>query len=118
MNGYNWSRGPALGCEKRDEIRKRTSLYLVLPDRLVFLSDLPSNGDTSYAGIVVEDGVLSISYYTSPPGRDYFWLLGMVSDSSIEMARIKVEDLERLADEKLHGMKRGRFSNHPYSPTG
>ena len=32
--------------------RKRTSLYLVEPERLVYLSDLPSAGDTSYAGVV------------------------------------------------------------------
>ncbi len=80
---------------------KRTSLYLVLPDRLVFLSDLPSNGDTAYAGVVVEEDTVLVSYYTSPIGRDYIWLMGMLSNSSIEMARFKIEDLEKLADEKL-----------------
>lgn len=80
---------------------KRTSLYLVLPDRLVFLSDLPSNGDTAYAGVVVEEDTVLVSYYTSPIGRDYIWLMGMLSNSSIEMARFKVADLEKLADEKL-----------------
>ncbi len=79
---------------------KRTSLYLVEPDRLVFLSDLPSCGDTSYAGVVVDDREVLISYYTSPLGRDYPWLLGMISNSSIEMARLKIDDLEKLADEK------------------
>ena len=34
--------------------RKRTSLFLVEEDRLVWLSDLPSAGDTSYAGVVVQ----------------------------------------------------------------
>jgi hypothetical protein len=80
---------------------KRTSLYLVLSDRLVFLSDLPSCGDTTYAGVVVEGEDVLISYYTSPPGRDYIWLMGMLSKSSIEMARLKVKDLEKLADSKL-----------------
>jgi hypothetical protein len=79
---------------------KRTSLYLVRPDRLVFLSDLPSCGDTSYAGVVIDGEDILISYYTSPPARDYIWLLGMLSKSSIEMARLKIRDLERLADEK------------------
>ena len=83
--------------------RKRTSLYLVEPDRLVFLSDLPSCGDTSYAGVVVEEGGVLISYYTSPPGRDWFWLMGMLSNSSIEMARFKIDALEKLADEKVKG---------------
>lgn len=82
---------------------KRTSLYLVLPDRLVFLSDLPSNGDTSYAGVVVEEDSVLICYYTSPLGKDYPWLMGMLSNSSIEMARFKIKDLEALADEKLKG---------------
>jgi hypothetical protein len=39
--------------------------------------------------------------YTSPPGRDWPWLLGMLSNSSIEMARFKTAALEKLADEKL-----------------
>lgn len=81
--------------------RKRTSLYLVLPDRLVFLSDLPSCGDTSYAGVVIDGDNVLISYYTSLIGRDYPWLLGMLSKSSIEMARFKIEALENLANEKL-----------------
>lgn len=80
---------------------KRTSLYLVLPDRLVFLSDLPSCGDTAYAGVAAEDDSVLISYYTSPVGRDYIWLLGMLSKSSIEMVRFKIQALENLAAEKL-----------------
>jgi hypothetical protein len=80
---------------------KRTSLYLVLPDRLVFLSDLPSNGDTSYTGVVVEEDSVLISYYTSPLGRDFPWLMGMLSNSAIEMARFKIKDLEALTEEKL-----------------
>jgi len=78
--------------------RKRTSLYLVEDDRLVFLSDLPSCGDTSYAGVIVEGDDIFIDYYTSPPGRDYPWLLGMISKSSIEMVKFKVDALEKLAD--------------------
>ncbi|MBI4831793.1 MAG: exo-alpha-sialidase [Candidatus Lindowbacteria bacterium] len=85
---------------------KRTSLYLVLSERLVFLSDLPSSGDTSYAGVVLDAEDILISYYTSPPNRDYIWLLGMLSKSSIEMARLKIKDLEKLADQKLEGERR------------
>jgi hypothetical protein len=80
---------------------KRTSLYLVEPDRLVFLSDLPSCGDTAYGGVVVENDEIITSYYTSPPGRDYPWILGMLSKSSIQLARFKKSALEKLADEKL-----------------
>ncbi len=81
--------------------RKRTALYLVEPDRLVFLSDLPSNGDTSYGGVVVDDEYVLLSYYTSPLGKDYPWLVGMLSNTSIEMARFKIADLEKLAEGKL-----------------
>ena len=80
---------------------KRTSLYLVLPDRLVFLSDLPSNGDTAYAGVIVEEDRVLISYYSSPLGKDFPWLMGMLSNSAIMMARCKIKDLEALADRKL-----------------
>jgi hypothetical protein len=87
--------------------RKRTSLYLVLPDRLVFLSDLPSCGDTAYAGAVVDGEKVLISYYTSPRGRDYFWLMGMLSNSAIEMAAFGTENLEKLTEEKLAEQPRG-----------
>ena len=80
---------------------KRTSLYLVLPDRLVFLSDLPSCGDTAYGGVVVESESILLCYYTSPIGRDYIWLMGMLSNSSIEMARITIEALESLTCVKV-----------------
>lgn len=81
--------------------RKRTSLYLVEPHQLVFLSDLPSCGNTAYGGAVVEEDSVLICYYSSPPGKDWFWLMGMLSNSSIEMARFKIADLEKLGEQKL-----------------
>lgn len=81
--------------------RKRTALYVVEPDRLVRLSDLPSSGDTSYAGVALHEGALWISYYTSDPTRDWPWLLGMFLPSQIRMARIPLERLEALAGEKM-----------------
>ncbi len=92
LGGAKW-RGSCWG-------RKRTSLYLVEKNRLVFLSDLPSCGDTAYAGAVVDEDSVLICYYTSPPGKDWFWLMGMLSKSSIEMARFKIADLEKLVREK------------------
>jgi len=77
--------------------RKRTSLFLVQEDDLVGLSDLPSAGDTSYAGVVIRGDDLYICYYTSAIDRDYPWLLGMVRPSSIRMARIDLPSLEILA---------------------
>ncbi len=77
--------------------RKRTALFLVREDGLVWLTDLPSAGDTSYAGAVVQGDTLYVSYYTSPIGRDYPWILGMLSPSEIRIARVSLPDLERLA---------------------
>lgn len=51
--------------------KKRTAIYEVLPDRLIHLFDLPSNGDTAYTGVVVKDGIVHVSYYTCPIEKDY-----------------------------------------------
>lgn len=75
--------------------KKRTALYRVEPDRLLYLSDLPSAGDTAYAGVVVRGEDAYISYYTSDIRRDYPWLLGMISASEIRIARIHLPDLEK-----------------------
>ena len=77
--------------------RKRTSIFLVEQDGLRYLTDLPSAGDTSYAGVVIQGNELCASYYTSPLGRDYTWLLGMLRPSNIRMARIDLPALEQLA---------------------
>ncbi len=80
--------------------RKRTAIFLVEPDRLVHLTDLPSAGDTSYAGVVVRDGAAWISYYTSDISSDYPWLLGMLAASDIRLARVSLEKLEAVATMK------------------
>ena len=77
--------------------RKRTSIFRVEPDRLVRLSDLPSAGDTSYAGAVMHDGELFVDYYTSRIDRDYPWLLGMFLPTDIRMARIPLDALAALS---------------------
>jgi len=78
--------------------RKRTSLFLVEEDALIYLSDLPSNGDTAYTGVVIKDGYVYISYYTNDIERDYTWLIGVVSPSAIRIAKIKLSRLEKVAD--------------------
>jgi hypothetical protein len=75
--------------------RKRTSLFAVEETRLIYLGDLASGGDTSYAGGVVVGDELIASYYTSR--RDYTWILGMFRPSDIRMARISLPALERKA---------------------
>ena len=77
--------------------KKRTSLYLVEETRLVHLTDLPSAGDTSYAGIVTRGDELYVSYYTSRIKEDPTWVVGMFSSSDIRMARISLPEMERLA---------------------
>ncbi len=77
--------------------RKRTALFRVEPERLVHLADLPSSGDTSYAGVAVHEGDLFVDYYTSPIDRDWPWLLGMFLPTEIRMARIRLADLRALS---------------------
>jgi hypothetical protein len=78
--------------------RKRTALYRVEPDRLVHLSDLPSAGDTSYAGAVVRDGALWVDWYTSRIDRDVPWLLGMFLPTELRLGRIPLDALLALSD--------------------
>ncbi len=80
--------------------RKRTSLFQVKPEGLIYLTDLPSAGDTSYAGLVQHGNDLYVDYYTSDVNRDWFWLMGMVSPSEIRMAHINLPALEKLAQVK------------------
>jgi hypothetical protein len=80
--------------------RKRTALYEVNERGLTHLSDLPSAGDTSYAGVVLRDGFAYIDYYTSAIERDYPWFLGMFLPTDIRMARISLDALVALADAK------------------
>jgi hypothetical protein len=77
--------------------RKRTSIFLVEPDKLTRLTDFPSAGDTSYAGIVIRGDELFASYYTSSIKRDPVWVQGMFAPTDIRMARVSLPALERLA---------------------
>ena len=81
--------------------RKRTSLFAVDETGLRYLCDLPSAGDTSYAGIVVRGDELIASYYTTDPKRDVPWAIGMFGPTHIRMARIDLPALERLAGARM-----------------
>jgi hypothetical protein len=78
--------------------RKRTSLYEVTEKGLVFLSDFPSAGDTSYGGCVLKDGYLYASYYSSTVEADWPWYVGMLSPSDIRIAKVALDKIEALAD--------------------
>jgi hypothetical protein len=95
---YQADRLAALSEQGSAFSRKRISLFLVKEDGLTYLSDLPSSGDTSYAGAVVQGDVAYVSYYTSPIDRDYPWLIGMLSPTDIRMAKISLPSLARLAE--------------------
>ena len=99
--------------------RKRTALFRVnlpsgYPDRpdivaedeefkslgLSHLCDLPSSGDTSYAGVVVTSKKILISYYTNDPNTDYPWIFGMLRPTCIRIASIDVENIKIFEDKK------------------
>ena len=79
--------------------KKRTSLFEVRQNGLAYLTDLPSDGDTSYVGLVIVGDTAYASYYTSPIAHDYAWILGMLSPSQVRMAKIDLKALEALADQ-------------------
>lgn len=72
---------------------KRTALFSVEPDKLTYISDMPSSGDTSYAGVIIHDGQIYAEYYTSDVSKDYGWLLGMLLPSNIHMVNISTTNL-------------------------
>jgi hypothetical protein len=77
--------------------QKRTAVFLVKEniDGLTHLTDLPSCGDTSYAGVAITGGKVFISYYTNDTGRDHPWVLGMLLPTHIQIAEIEIETLLR-----------------------
>lgn len=82
--------------------KKRTAIFEVLPDRLIHLFDLPSNGDTAYTGVVLKDAKVYISYYTCPIEKDYPWIIGICfkSKTDVRMATFTIEGLLKVANSK------------------
>jgi len=77
--------------------RKRTSLFefvnLSTRPTLKYISDLPSSGDTSYGGVIIQGDRLYMCYYSSDPTKDYGWLLGMILPSDIYMVNMSIASL-------------------------
>lgn len=67
---------------------KRTALFEVTRAGLTWLTDVPSAGDTAYAGVALLHDTLYFSYYTSPIERDYPWIVGMFNPTAIRMAKV------------------------------
>ncbi|MBN2393093.1 MAG: hypothetical protein JXR84_20355 [Anaerolineae bacterium] len=92
------SDGRMLATARLEYGEKRTSLFEVREDGLAYLTDLPSAGDTSYVGLIVDGDIAYATYYTSRVDRDYPWILGMLSPSSVVLAKLELPALEALAD--------------------
>ena len=83
-----------------EDYRKRTALYEVKgnmeggPLRIIEWGELPSAGDTSYAGVVPLGGSRFLTtWYSSPPAEDPSWLVGFNGQTDIWQATL---DLSRL----------------------
>ena len=83
--------------------KKRTAFYEVTREKLIFLFDLPSQGDTAYTGVVLKDGQIYASYYTNPMDDnigDFPWIIGICFQpkSEIRIARVSQAGLIAYAD--------------------
>jgi hypothetical protein len=86
-------------------IRKRTALYEITghldggPIGIVELGELPSAGDTAYAGTVgIGRGRFLVSWYSSDIALDPNWVVGLISRSDIWLASLDLKRLPRPAD--------------------
>lgn len=77
--------------------KKRTSIFAVTAAGLREMTDLPSQGDTSYPGIVIRGDEGYISYYTNDTHYDFPWLIGQFLPTSIRIAKINLPALKRAA---------------------
>jgi len=81
--------------------KQRTALYLIQPENITYLSDLPSQGDTSYPGAVIKGNFIYISYYTNDPLWDFPWFLGMLMPTRVRIAKISLSNLESLVINRI-----------------
>ncbi|HDP79272.1 MAG TPA: hypothetical protein ENN21_00350 [Spirochaetes bacterium] len=88
--------------------KKRTAIYEVKRDRLVHLFDLPSNGDTSYTGVVTRGDTVYVSYYTCPITKDYPWIAGIcfLPKTDVRIAQFSAAGMLKLADQ-AQAVKKG-----------
>jgi hypothetical protein len=87
---------------KGDDFRKRTALYEITgkleggPIGIVEHGELPSAGDTSYAGIVHLGGSRFLTtWYSSPPALDESWLTGFGGRTDIWRATLDLSKLPK-----------------------
>ena len=79
---------------------KRTTFYEVEKDKLIHLFDLPSTGDTTYSGVVVQGDDIYASYYTSPIDKEYPWIYAICyqTKTEVRMAKVSAAGLLTYAD--------------------
>jgi hypothetical protein len=77
--------------------RKRTSIFIIKNYDLIYLTDILSDGDTSYSGTVIKNDTLYFSYYTSDITKDYPWVMGMFHPTSIRIGRLNLNSLDKFA---------------------
>lgn len=73
--------------------RSRTSLYRVDPEGLIYLTDLPSAGETGCAGIALMGGTSFLAYTTSPVERDFPLALGRWLGKELRVAKFPLSAL-------------------------
>jgi hypothetical protein len=83
-------------------IRKRTALYEITgdleggPTGIVEHGELPSAGDTSYAGVArIRGSRFGTTWYSSPPAEDPSWLAGFGGRTDIWKAELDLSRLRR-----------------------
>lgn len=85
--------------------KKRTSFFefvnLTTTPALRYISDLPSSGDSTYEGVVIENGRIYITYYTNDFKTDPAWLLGMLVPSNIVLANVSITSFIDAANNPL-----------------
>ena len=60
-------------------------------DGLVRITDFPSSGAPPNGGVVVEGDSAWATYYSSPPAKDWAWILGMFSPTAVRIAKIDLK---------------------------
>lgn len=83
--------------------KKRTSLWYVTPEGLVWLTDFPSAGDTVYGGVAMRGENIYFCYYSSPITKDYPWIVGMLGKTDILMLKCGKDDFRRFVYTKIKG---------------
>ena len=85
-----------------NDVRKRTALYEITgkldggPLAIAEWGELPSAGDTSYAGVAqIGRGTVLTTWYTSPPEADVHWVAGLVGRTDIWKSDILLGRLTR-----------------------